>query len=58
LIPEYLDVRNGNRSFASLAAVRGFSLVPLVLLATTVLAALIPARRASTIDPQQALCQD
>jgi predicted permease len=35
-----------------------FSLVPLLLLATTVLAALIPARRASTIDPQQALRQD
>jgi ABC-type antimicrobial peptide transport system permease subunit len=35
-----------------------FTAVPVVLLATTLLAALIPARRASTIDPQQALRQD
>ena len=35
-----------------------FSLVPLLLLVTTVLAALIPARRASTLNPQQALRQD
>jgi ABC-type antimicrobial peptide transport system permease subunit len=35
-----------------------FGLVPIALLATTLLAALVPARRASTIDPQQALRQD
>jgi ABC-type antimicrobial peptide transport system permease subunit len=35
-----------------------FSAVPVLLLATTVLAAFVPARRASTIDPQQALRQD
>ncbi|HEU4693343.1 MAG TPA: ABC transporter permease [Vicinamibacterales bacterium] len=35
-----------------------FSAVPLVLFATTLLAALAPARRASTIDPQEALRQD
>jgi ABC-type lipoprotein release transport system permease subunit len=35
-----------------------FSSVPLVLLATTLLAALVPARRASAIDPQEALRQD
>jgi ABC-type antimicrobial peptide transport system permease subunit len=35
-----------------------FSAVPLVLLATTLLASAVPARRASTIDPQQALRQD
>jgi ABC-type antimicrobial peptide transport system permease subunit len=35
-----------------------FSLVPIVLLATTLLAALVPARRAATIDPQQVLRND
>ena len=35
-----------------------FSAVPLLLFATTLLAALAPARRASTIDPQEALRQD
>jgi predicted permease len=35
-----------------------FTAVPVILLATTLLAALIPARRASTIDPQHALRQD
>ncbi len=35
-----------------------FSAVPVVLLVTTLLAALVPARRAATIDPQQALRQD
>jgi predicted permease len=35
-----------------------FTSVPVVLLATTLLAALVPARRASTIDPQEALRQD
>jgi len=35
-----------------------FAAVPIVLLATTVLASLVPARRAATIDPQQALRQD
>ncbi len=35
-----------------------FSAVPLILFATTLLAALAPARRASTIDPQDALRQD
>jgi predicted permease len=35
-----------------------FSAVPVVLFATTLLAALAPARRASTIDPQEALRQD
>ena len=35
-----------------------FGLVPIALIATTLLAALVPARRASTIDPQQALRQD
>ena len=35
-----------------------FAAVPTVLLATTVLASLVPARRAAAIDPQQALRQD
>jgi ABC-type lipoprotein release transport system permease subunit len=35
-----------------------FSAVPIVLFVTTVLAALAPALRASTIDPQEALRQD
>jgi len=35
-----------------------FAAAPIVLLATTVLASLVPARRAATIDPQQALRQD
>jgi predicted permease len=35
-----------------------FSAVPLALLATTLVASAVPARRASTIDPQQALRQD
>jgi ABC-type antimicrobial peptide transport system permease subunit len=35
-----------------------FALVAIALLGTTVLAAAIPARRAASIDPQQALRQD
>ena len=35
-----------------------FSAVPLALLVTTLFASAVPARRASTIDPQQALRQD
>jgi putative ABC transport system permease protein len=35
-----------------------FSIVPIALMATTLLAALVPARRASTIDPQEALRHD
>jgi ABC-type antimicrobial peptide transport system permease subunit len=35
-----------------------FTAVPLILFATTLLAAFAPARRASTIDPQDALRQD
>ena len=35
-----------------------FSLVPIALFATPLLAALVPARRASSIDPQEALRHD
>jgi ABC-type antimicrobial peptide transport system permease subunit len=35
-----------------------FSLVPLALLLTTLIAAAIPARRAAKVDPMQALRQD
>jgi predicted permease len=35
-----------------------FALVPLALLATTLLAAAVPAKRAASIDPQRALRQD
>ena len=34
------------------------SVVPIALFTTTVLAALVPARRASSIDPQEALRHD
>jgi ABC-type lipoprotein release transport system permease subunit len=35
-----------------------FTLVPIALLATTLLAAAMPAKRAASIDPQQALRHD
>jgi ABC-type antimicrobial peptide transport system permease subunit len=35
-----------------------FSIVPLVLAAVALVAALVPARRAATTDPMQALRQD
>ena len=35
-----------------------FAMIPLALVATTLLAAAVPARRASRIDPQQALRQE
>ena len=35
-----------------------FTAIPLALIATTLLAAAIPARRASRIDPQEALRQE
>jgi len=49
-----LTARLGTPSFDPLL----FAAVPILLLATTVLASLIPARRAASIDPQQALRQD
>jgi len=35
-----------------------FTLVPLVLIATAMLAAMIPARRATLVDPVRALTQE